>query len=118
MLKRWNKKGQALVEFAIILPVFVFMLFACIDLGKIFYIKNNLESRMEDVITAYQSEIQIEKIKEDLHLSKEQIELTIQKETDYLEFYLKKETDLITPGLNILLGNPYQAEARRVIYYE
>lgn len=118
MLKKWNKKGQALVEFAIILPIFVFMLFASIDLGKIFYIKNNLESRLEDVVTAYQNEKQIEKIKEELKLSKEKINLSIQNEGDYSEFYLKKETDLITPGLNILLGNPYLIEAKRVIYNE
>ena len=113
-----NKRGQALVEFAIILPIFVFILFACIDLGKIFYIKNNLESRLDDCIAAYQEKKEIETIKKDLDLTKEKIDLTITKEEDYLELKLQKKTDLITPGLNVLLGNPYLAEAKRVIYNE
>lgn len=117
-MKLKNKRGQALVEFAIILPIFVFILFACIDLGKIFYLKNNLESRMDDIITIYQEETNIEKIKNDLELSKEKINLTLTPENNYVEFILEKETDLITPGLNLLLGNPYHASAKRVIYRE
>ena len=37
---KMNKKGQALVEFIIILPVFIFMLLAMIDIGKILYFNN------------------------------------------------------------------------------
>lgn len=62
-----NKRGQALVEFAILLPIFVFILFACIDFGKIFYIKNNLESRMDDIITAYQETKDIEELQKNLN---------------------------------------------------
>ena len=46
-----NKKGQALIEFVIILPIFVFMILAVIDLGKILYFGNILESKMDNVIT-------------------------------------------------------------------
>ena len=31
-----NNKGQALVEFVLILPVFIFILFAVYDIGMIF----------------------------------------------------------------------------------
>ena len=31
---------------------------------------------------------------------------------------LKKEIDIITPGLNIILDNPYIIEVERVVYYE
>ncbi len=107
-----------MVEFAIILPIFVFILFACIDFGKIFYLKTNLESRMDDIITAYKEKRKIEEITHDFELEKEKINLTITPDTSYIEFKLQKETTLITPGLNLLLKNPYQAEAKRVIYNE
>ena len=45
-----NKKGQALVEFIIILPVFVFMLLGMIDIGKIMFFNNQIESKMDDVV--------------------------------------------------------------------
>ena len=113
-----KNKGQALVEFVMILPIFVFMLFATIDFGKIFYMKNNLESRMDDVIALYQKEKTLEEIKEDLNFAKEYISLEINSEEDYLEFTLEKETSILTPGLNLLLGKEYKANTKRVIYNE
>ncbi len=113
-----NKHGQALVEFVIILPIFIFMIFVVIDVGKIFYIKNNLESRLEDVITLYETVSNKYKIMQDLKLEKEKIKLDIKTQENYLEFNLEKEVEIITPGLNIILNNPYKAIAKRVIYHE
>ena len=113
-----SKKGQALVEFVIILPIFVFMIFGVIDSGKILYMKNNLESQMDDIITAYKEGETKNEIIEKLKLKKENIILSITEEQKYLNFQIEKETDLITPGLNSLLGNPYKVSANRVIYDE
>lgn len=112
---RCNKRGQALVEFVILLPIFIFMIFAVIDIGKILYLKNNLESRMDDIITSYKNNKTFEEIQE--QLEKEHIKLEITKE-EYQEIKLTKETDIITPGLNVILGNPHLTEVKRVIYNE
>ena len=61
-----NKKGQALVEFIIILPVFIFMLLAMIDIGKILYFNNKIESKIDDVITMYENKYQYEVIKKSI----------------------------------------------------
>lgn len=113
-----NQKGQALVEFVILLPIFIFMLFTCIDFGKILYTKNNLESKMDDVITVYDDNGNVEDVKKSLNLTKEKIDLEIKSENNYLTFSLQKKIDLITPGLNLLLGNPHEAIVKRVIYNE
>lgn len=113
-----NKKGQALVEFVIILPIFLFMLFSVIDFGKILYIKNNLESKMADFITAYEKESDLEKLNDKLQFSKEKIISNLYKEGDYIYFTLEKDVEIITPGLNLILGNPYKAKTSRVIYHE
>ena len=44
-----NKKGQALIEFVIILPVVLMILFVIIDFSNIFYQKNHLENVVSDV---------------------------------------------------------------------
>ena len=46
-----NKKAQALVEFVLILPILIMILFSIIDFGNIFVTKSNLENKIND---AYQ----------------------------------------------------------------
>ncbi|MCI9280265.1 MAG: pilus assembly protein [Bacilli bacterium] len=113
-----NKKGQALVEFVIILPIFIFMIFACIDIGKVLYMQNKLESRMDDIITSYQKGLTEETIKKDLDLNHQEIILNIEKENVYKRFKLSKKLDMITPGINLILSNPLEVKAERVIYDE
>ena len=43
-----NKKGQALIEFVIILPVMLLLVFCLIDFGMVIYEKNNLENIVSD----------------------------------------------------------------------
>lgn len=113
-----NCHGQALVEFVILLPIFIFMLFAIIDFGKILLTQNNLESKMDDVITLYENSKNTEEIVEKLNLTNDKISLEKQNENEYVNFTLKKEVEIITPGLNLVFGSPYQASAKRVIYDE
>ena len=44
-----NKKGQALVEFILILPVFLLILFAIVDFGNLLVSKNQLENVSSDI---------------------------------------------------------------------
>lgn len=37
---RRHRRGQALVEFAVVLPIFVFLLFGLIDIGRLVYVNN------------------------------------------------------------------------------
>ena len=45
-----NRKGQTLVEFVIVLPIFLIILFYVIDFGRIIYSKNRLENSLNDII--------------------------------------------------------------------
>ena len=45
-----NKKGQALVEFILILPVLILILFVIIDFGNIFYSKYELQNQSADIV--------------------------------------------------------------------
>ena len=58
-----NRKGQALIEFVLILPVLLFILFAVIDFGVIFSTINDLESDSADIIELFKNDTPIEEIK-------------------------------------------------------
>jgi len=114
-----NKKGQALVEFIIILPIFVMMLLCVIDIGKIIFFQNKLEGKMEDVITLYKNENTYDFILNELKKDDKDIKLEIaNNNNEFIEFKLIKEVEIMTPGLNLILGNPHDLDVKRVVYYE
>ena len=113
-----RKKGQALVEFVIILPIFIFMLLAIIDIGKIIYLKNNLESQLSQVIELYKNNKTYQEIESELSLNDEKIDLEIKNENnDKISFFLKKEMPIVTPGLSLIFENPYSVTVKRVMTY-
>ena len=111
-----NKKGQALVEFIIILPVFVSMLLGMIDIGKIMFFNNQIESKMDDVVSMYENKYDYEKIKKSITKDLNDTSLKIKEDENYIEFFLEKKVDIITPGLNLIFDNPYNIKVKRVIY--
>lgn len=111
-----KKKGQALVEFILILPIFLMLLLSTIDIGKIFYTKIILEDKMSDIIDydlTNEEEI-ISKFK----LEEDKIELKIVEDNEYLNYEIKKKIDIITPGLNLIFKNPYNLTVTRSIKNE
>ena len=111
-----NKKGQALVEFIIILPIFLLLVLGVIDMGQTLYSRTMLEGSMTDVISMYERGLNEAEIKEDLDL--EDVDLEILDSSDTLQFQLTKEIDIVTPGLNLIFDNPYQLQVSRSISHE
>ena len=107
-----NKKGQALVEFVIILPIFLFLLLCVIDIGRIMYTKISLEEDISDVVDSYQKGKNIEDIKTKFKLDGE---IKLEENGDYIDIYLIKDLDIITPGLNLIFADPYKIEIKRSI---
>ena len=109
-----NKKGQALIEFVLILPVFLFLLFAVYDFGMIFTTKNKLESSAADIINLYKEGKNIDELK----VIYTDLVISFENETDYMKIMVKDNIKLITPGFNRIFGNPYQIMVERYIPYE
>lgn len=112
-----KKKGQALVEFVIILPIFILLVLGVIDIGKILYSKINLEEQISDVISFYKGGKSVEEIKDKLDFSKD-YQLTIFEDNEYVNVELKKEISIITPGLQFVFDNPYLVVTKRSILNE
>ena len=109
-----NNKGQALVEFVLILPIFIIILFTIIDFGTIINTKNTLENDSIDIVELIKKGEDIEKIKS---LYKN-INITITIDNNYKRISLEESVKINTPGLNRILSNPYMVKIERVIYNE
>lgn len=115
-----SNKGQALLEFILILPIFLLFLFAVIDFGRIIYEKNRLESMTGDIVDLVNngvlSDEQIETTMEDNY--KIPLTLTIERKEVNIIIKLSRPIDVITPGLGIAIPDPYIVEVSRVINNE
>ena len=107
-----NNKGQALVEFILILPVFILILFVIIDFGMIVSTKSSLENQSIDIVGIFKHGRSIEDIKK---IYKD-VDIDIQKENDYFKVIINSSVDIITPGLNRVLDDPYVVSVERLVY--
>lgn len=87
-----NKKGQALVEFLLILPILIFILLLVVDFGRLMVMRNHLESVLSSID------------KDTKEVNDLEYEIIISKKDNYV--FLKSCTEVYTPGLSKILGNP------------
>ena len=106
-----DNKGQALIEFILILPVFLLLLFVIVDFGVIFSAKSNLENVSNDIISLYKDGDDINSIKS-LYSD---YDISLELDNDYDKFIISYSVDLITPGMNRILSNPYTIKVERVV---
>ncbi len=106
-----NKKGQALVEFVLILPVLLFLIFAVYDFGMIYTRRASLENNSSDIISMYREGKSISEIS-GLY---PKLSISEEVDTDYDKITISDNVKVITPGLNRILGNPYKIEVERYI---
>lgn len=106
-----NRKGQALVEFILILPVFILMLFTIIDFGFIISKKNELENVSVDVVTMIndgKDMNEISKIYPDINVE-------VDDKDEYSLVKISDDVDIMAPGLNLVLGDVYNVVVERKI---
>ena len=107
-----NRKGQALVEFVLILPIFIMILFSIVDFGMIFNKKNELENISIDIINLLNNNNnKIEEIQKEYP----KVDIKLTSEEKYTIVEISTKVNIITPGLNRVLGNPYIVKVERKI---
>lgn len=114
-----SNKGQALVEFVMILPIFLLLIFTIVDFGRVIISKSELEDTASDVISFYyggktEEEINYLINKENL----DDIKIKISNREDYVVVNTSKTIEPITPGLSKILKKVFDIEVTRVIYNE
>ena len=108
-----NNKGQALVEFVIILPVFLLLIISVVDFGNIIIKKYSLENDI-DVL----SEMYVSKNYEEInkYVNDKNIKIAYSNENDLYKITLSKDVNIISPMLNIVFGKAYEVSTEKSIY--
>ena len=107
-----NKKGQALVEFIIIMPIFIFIVLAMFDLGNIIIKKYQLENDLDTVVNMYE-----ESKTEQVEYYAKTIDAKVKYEVseNYNVITLSKKVNVITPIVRQALGNSYEISVKRTV---
>ena len=108
-----NERGQALIEFLMIVPILLLIIMAVFDFGNILYHRYELENHMDFIADLYESDKQEEL---DSYLSKYGLIMEVNRERDYQVIYVKRKVSISTPGLSKVLGNPYSISTSRALY--
>lgn len=87
-----NRKGQALVEFVLILPILIFIMLLVVDMGRLMIMKNHLETVLNKVD------------KDTIEVDDKEYKISIEHKDNYV--ILKSCTYVYTPGLSKILGSP------------
>ena len=114
-----TNKGQALLEFILILPVILLLFMGIIDFGRILYEKNRLEGIINVAVDLYFLDKTNKEINNYLHSNySKSITMEIKKDMEFKSVILSTKINVFTPGLNLVFSNPFLIESKRVIYNE
>ena len=119
-----NRKAQALIEFVLILPILIMIIFSIIDFGNIFVTKSTLENKIDDAYQVLKDSTDTLTLYDDIKQvvnkdGNENIKVTLvfDDKKGLITVSLSKDIKTITPGLNLILGYPYKVKTERVIKY-
>ncbi|MDD4109638.1 MAG: TadE/TadG family type IV pilus assembly protein [Prolixibacteraceae bacterium] len=105
-----QKKGQALIEFVVILPVLLLLILNTIEFGNILYEKYRLENNLDYIVDLYNDDKYYEI---DLYLGEKNLIINYD---DSSKIEIKKRITIYSPGLNLIFENPYYITAERDLY--
>ena len=112
---RSNTKGQALLEFILILPILLILTIGVFDLFNIQNKKYDLENDLDYITELYMNNNEDEI---NTYLNKNDITLEKNINGEFIEIKLTKKVKLITPLLNKVLDNPTIISVKRSVLYE
>lgn len=108
-----NEKGQALIEFVIILPILLFLILMIFDFGNMFYKKSQLENDLDFIVELYQDN-NMEEINN--YVNNNNLVINYNNVGEFVIIELSKQVSIKTPGLNLIFKEPYYVETKRYIY--
>lgn len=104
-------KGQALIEFVLILPVILLILLYIIEFGRITLKKQQLESNMDLIVNLYEEKKQQEL---NTYISNNNIIINYNKQNDLTTIEIKQNIKSNMPLINRIMGNTITTQ--RTIY--
>lgn len=110
-----NNRGQALVEFIAILPIFLLLIISVIDFGNIISKKYSLENDI-DIISDMYKDGKYEDINQ--YLKEKKLSVSYDTDDELTNINLSKDIKVISPILNLIFGKTYEINVEKSIYNE
>ena len=104
-----KNKGQALIEFVLILPVILLIIMYLVDASKIISYKTSIENDMNIIVNLYQNKEELNK-----YITDNNIDVSYDTINNLTTITISKDTKYTMPSLNNILGN--KIETKRTIY--
>ena len=105
-----NNRGQALIEFAMILPVILLILMYIIEFGRITLKKHELESNMDLIIDLYKENKQ----ELNTYIDNNDITINYRTQNNLTTIEISKNIKSNVPLINRMMGN--NITTKRTIY--
>lgn len=116
MLYMINKRAQALVEFVLLLPIILILLFSMIDVFNLALQKNDLENELSNQVSLLEKDkITLNQLKN--YFEKDNITIKTEKDDNYLNIGIRKEVDWISPMTKLILPK-FSINSKRVVVLE
>lgn len=113
--KMKNNRGQALIEFILIVPVLAMFILGMFDVGNIIYKKYQLENQLDYIIDLYEGNKTNDIAN---YIRSEKINMKDNKTEEYTTITLSKNITFLTPGASKILGSSYTVSTSRTIRNE
>lgn len=109
-----NHKGQALIEFVLILPIIILLLLGIMNIGMLFIRKIELENKVVDIIDIWkQQKSSVAELKTLLENENLQFEILENTATSLVTINVSETVSFISP-----IQTSYSVEVKRVISLE
>ena len=108
-----NSKGQALIEFILVLPVLLLVIISIIDFGNIILKKYNLENDIDAVSTLYKNGKDV-----NVYLNSHDLTIEYAYDADFTTIKLNKSIKIISPVLVPIFGSNYTIHTEKSVVNE
>lgn len=110
-----NNRGQALVEFILIMPIFIFIFLAIFDFGNYIYQRYVLENELDTVINMYNSDDTTEVAH---YASEIGAKVKYEESGNYNKITLSKQVNIMTPIVSSIMGKTQEISSSRIVIIE
>ena len=105
-----NNKGQALIEFILVLPVFILLIISMVDFGNIILKKYNLEDEVDKVSIMYANHEDYNN-----YLNNKDISIKLENENNFTTITLSKDIKILCPVLIPIFGSKYTVSVEKSV---